>query len=146
MDEETLERFMKHVDKTDSCWLWTGARSEGYGAFTFDGKMWLTHRLLYTHCYGTIDPGLEVRHKCRPRNCCNPEHLELGTKAENMADRVRDGTDARGEKHGRAKLTAEQVLQIRARSTENRRELGLEFGVSYQEIRYIINRHSWNHI
>ena len=147
MDEETLERFMKYVDKTDTCWLWTGARHNwGYGYFAIDGKSWLTHRLLYIHCYGTIDPGLDVRHKCRPRNCCNPDHLELGTSAENMADKVRDGTVQRGEKHGQSKLTAEQVLQIRARSTENQHELGLEFGVSPGTINSIIHRKTWKHI
>ena len=146
MDEESLERFMKFVDKTEDCWLWTGARVKGYGHFGIDGKIWQTHRLLYIHCYGTIDPGLDVRHKCRPKNCCNPDHLELGTRAENVADRVRDGTDARGEKHGRARLTNEQVLQIRARSTESRHELGLEFGVSCTAINAIIHRRTWKHI
>jgi len=146
MDEETLERFMKYVDKTDTCWLWTGARNDGYGYFAIDDKIWLTHRLLYLHCYGTIDPGLHVRHKCRPRNCCNPDHLEPGTVAENEADRLRDGTDARGEKSCHAKLTTDQVLQIRARSTENQRELGLEFGVSVYTIGHIIHRRTWKHI
>jgi len=150
MDEETLERFMKHVDMTGDCWLWTGScgarKNDGYGRFGIDGKILKIHRLLYIHYYGTIDPGLEVRHKCRSKNCCNPDHLELGTHAENEADKVRDGTDSRGEKSGRAKLTNEQVLQIRARSTENQCQLGLEFGVSDSVIYRIINRNSWKHI
>jgi hypothetical protein len=147
MDDETLERFMKYVDKTGDCWLWTGSCfNNGYGQFWIDGKMWMTHRLIYIHCYGTIDPGLDVRHKCLPKNCCNLDHLELGTKAENMADKVRDGTDNRGEKSWSAKLTADQVLQIRARSKESRRELGLEFGVSRGTINSIIYRRSWKHV
>ena len=147
MDEYDFERFMSYVNKTDNCWLWTGTlNTDGYGHFDLAGKGYGTHRLLYIHCYGTIDDGLDVRHKCLPKNCCNPSHLELGTKAQNAQDRVRDGTDNRGEKHGKAKLTAHQILQIRARATESRITLTQEFGVSQTTISNIIARRTWNHI
>ncbi|WP_416053644.1 HNH endonuclease signature motif containing protein, partial [Escherichia coli] len=49
-------------------------------------------RLIWELRNGPIDEGLVVRHKCDNRKCCNPEHLELGTRADNMNDRfIRGG-------------------------------------------------------
>ena len=148
MDEEAFDRFMRYVNKTKDCWLWTGAldREGGYGQFGLAGKTEYTHRLIWLHCYGTIDDGLVVRHQCRNRNCCNPDHLELGTQAQNSHDKIRDGTTNRGEKHGMAKLTANQVLQIRARAMEFPSILVQEFGISRSSITDIINRITWKHV
>ena len=146
MDEETLERFMNFVDKTDDCWYWIGSKNNyGYGKFYLQGKKWLAHRLMYWHCYGELTEGLVVCHTCRNK-CVNPEHFEEDTQSKNTADKVRDGTDARGEKHGSAKLTAAQVLEIRRRSTEKQCDLAKEFGVNYGTISAIINRQNWKHI
>ena len=139
-------RFLSHVEKTDTCWLWTGAKDKnGYGRFNIDGKALLPHRIAYELWVGQIPDGLSVRHKCRNR-CVNPEHLETGTHAENMADRVRDGTLARGEKMGSAKLTEDQVRDIRNRVHQTQQTLADEFGVSRRMISHIINRRNWKHI
>ena len=136
---------MKYVDKTDDCWLWTGSKRRGYGQFKYDGTMWHSHRLMYLYCYGFLTPGLEICHTCRNK-CVNPDHLEEKTHSENMADRVRDGTDARGEKCCAAKLTDAQVLEIRNRGNETQRKLSAEFGVSHVVINHIRNRKIWKHI
>ena len=94
----------------------------------------------------TIPEGLILRHKCTNKNCVNPEHLETGTQAENCADKVRDGTDARGEKCHLAKLTSKQVLEIRARAEENCIELAKEYGISPNTISKIITRRTWKHL
>jgi hypothetical protein len=142
MDEETLNRFEKFLDKSGECWLWTGSCWEGYGQFRIEGKIWKTHRLMYLHCYGELpEQPLDILHKCKPKNCCNPDHLEAGTKSQNSGiDRHRDGTMVQ------AKLTAAQVLEIRQRTDKSQRELGLEYGVSQMNISRIIRRTIWTHI
>ena len=84
-----------------------------------------------------------MRHKCRNKHCVNPEHLETGTPAENIADRIRDGTSNRGIRSARAKLTEEQVRQIRERAGENQRGLAEEYGVNSRTISDIIHRKHW---
>jgi hypothetical protein len=145
---ERIQRFMRYVDKNpDGCWLWTGSTTpDGYGQFNNGGKILLAHRYLYQHYNGSIETGLEVRHKCRSRSCCNPEHLELGTRTENQRDRYRDGTDNTGTRNPFSKLTEQQVIQIRQRPTEKRRLLADEFNVSVRTIYAVINRELWKHI
>lgn len=88
------DRFWEKVivaDK-DDCWKWIGAKlRHGYGSFYFKGRAHLAHRLAYILSNGEIEGGLHVRHKCDNPNCCNPNHLELGTHADNMHDRVKRG-------------------------------------------------------
>jgi len=142
MDKVALARFEKFLDTTGECWIWSGScvRS-GYGQFLFEGKVWQTHRLMYLHCYGELpEEPLVVRHKCKHRNCCNPDHLEPGTMSENHLDKHRDGTMVQ------AKLTVEQVLEIRKRSNERHCDLAREFGVKQNTISSIINRKNWSHI
>ena len=79
------ERFAARVNKTETCWLWTGTiTSLGYGQFMVDGRTVSTHRWSYEHHVGPIPSGLVIDHLCRVRNCVNPEHLEPVTNAENV--------------------------------------------------------------
>ena len=146
MDQKSLTRFMKFVDKTDSCWLWTGAKdTSGYGSFSFEGKDWRAHRLMYLHCYGELIKGLDICHICRNK-CVNPDHLEQKTRSENMNDKHRDGTDQKGEKHGLSKLTSAQVLDIRSRTNQTQQSIADEFGISQPVIGCILRGKLWNHI
>ena len=81
-------RFLSHVEKTDTCWLWSPVRADGYGQLTVDSKTYPAHRLAYELWIGEIPRGLVIRHKCRNRHCVNPEHLETGTREDNEADKV----------------------------------------------------------
>lgn len=143
--EEARDRFFSKVNKTDSCWLWTApCDRNGYGRFNITSKQKImAHRGSWLLAGNTIPEGLILRHKCRNRNCVNPEHLETGTHQENCADMIRDGTIMRGKKHHSVKLTEEQVLQIRARSTETQKILAEEFGVSRETISKIILNKIW---
>lgn len=70
------QRFWSRVDKTDSCWLWTGHTNRGYGRACFEGRTVYAHRLSWELTRGPIPDGLSLDHLCRVLNCVNPDHLE----------------------------------------------------------------------
>lgn len=80
-----LERFMFRVEKTDSCWNWTGRVSRGYSVFTIGKLTILGHRYIYRHFKGDIPDGLTIDHLCKNKLCVNPDHLEPVTMRENLA-------------------------------------------------------------
>lgn len=77
--------FWDRVEKSEGCWLWTGATTKGYGRVWFEGKVWLAHRLAWFLTFGEVPP--ELDHVCRVRACVrpDPEHLEPVTHRENVA-------------------------------------------------------------
>lgn len=72
------------------CWIWSGS-GERYGTTWFDGKRILAHHLLFRLAGRSIPEGMEVMHSCDTGLCVNPDHLSVGTHADNMADMVRKG-------------------------------------------------------
>lgn len=77
--------FFRHVEKTDTCWLWTGAKNAGgYGIFTSGGKSGAAHKWLYQKEIGVVTAGLDLDHLCRVRHCVNLAHLEPVTRRENI--------------------------------------------------------------
>ena len=115
LDRRTVARFWRHTrpdtdhDADEACLLWTGGKTKaGYGVFSLpgDAKV-LAHRLAWRIRNGPIPPGLFVRHRCDNPICVRPSHLQTGTNAQNMVDAVRRG------RHGTARLTADQVRDIR---------------------------------
>ena len=96
--------FWPRVNKTDDCWLWTGAKySNGYGCVFDIGppprkkRRTLAHRVSYQLSVGPIPPSILVLHKCDVRLCVNPEHLFLGTHKDNTQDMIKKN------RHGWAK-------------------------------------------
>jgi hypothetical protein len=79
-------RIWKRVEIDPAgCWIWTGARSaDGYGKTKIDGRTVRVHRWAYRYFRGPIPEGLQLDHLCRVRACCNPNHLEAVTCAENI--------------------------------------------------------------
>lgn len=102
------ERFWSHVAKSDGCWLWTAARGpRGYGIVGIVGSTTrLAHRVSWALTHGPIPAGLHVLHRCDNPPCCNPDHLFLGTHAENMQDMAAKGRAV-------TKLTAADVWAVR---------------------------------
>ncbi len=79
-----IERFWPRVEFTDTCWLWEGATSNGYGSVYVGGRNMGAHRYSYAFCVGPIPQGLVIDHLCRVKRCVRPEHLEPVTNAENI--------------------------------------------------------------
>ena len=133
----------------NGCWVWKNSKNkQGYGQVWWKGTMHLVHRVYWLLSDRVIPEGLEMchGHGCS-KACYNPEHLKPGTRVENSADRKRDGTDDRGEKNTRAKLTNEKVLAIRANpQNKSQTELSKVFGVTQSVISSIVNRKCWAHI
>jgi hypothetical protein len=139
------ERFWAKVNKTEDCWLWTaGLNQVGYGHFCLEKKPVKAHRISLEWSLGRpIGEGLVARHKCRNRNCVNPEHLEEGTKKENSQDMIRDGTSTRGTKNSKCKLTEQQVLAIRV-DQRPQKEIAEEYGISLATVSQIKTGRSWS--
>lgn len=100
----------------DGCWPWTGHKDKkGYGVFhPCRGRGQRAHRLMYGHANNvSLGPRDIVCHRCDNPSCVNPSHLFLGTHADNRADCVAKGRQAKGEKNGRSILTDAQVVEIR---------------------------------
>lgn len=152
--KQTMERrFWAKVQKTDSCWLWTGARhvfrgKPRYGRFRVNGKLTFTHRLSWTMHFGDIPDGLQVNHRCDVTNCIRPDHLELGTQADNMRHRTERNRVPRGESTGRAKLTEREVAAIRALCDRGAAKglIAEAVGINPHTLTSIVKRRSWTHV
>lgn len=86
MKPNTLEKVIaRTIIDENGCWLWQGSKdTSGYGHVQFQGKLWKVHRVVYTCMVSEIPRGLTLDHLCRIRECCNPEHLEVVSNAENI--------------------------------------------------------------
>lgn len=148
------DRFWRDVEKTDGCWLWTGARtSDGYGSVRVEGRMVGAHRVAYELAHGAMPTGTSVLHTCDVRSCVRPDHLFLGTQEDNVRDMVAKGranlTGIRGERHHDAKLTADDVREIRrmhAAGEGGYMRLAKRFGVRRTSILKIVRRQTWKDV
>jgi hypothetical protein len=150
------ERFWPHVNKTDSCWLWTAGQSHGYGTIGYGHGSITTHRASWLIHFGEL-PAKHVLHHCDTPLCVNPDHLYLGDDKDNHRDMVERGRSnkgrrlphanvPRGEASHWSKLTESQVLEIRRRikAGEKPRTIAPDFGITKQYVGVL--KHYWKHL
>jgi len=144
-----MKRFFEKLTPGPGCWEWqAGYRSSGYGGFHTGGKERLAHRVMWEMAFGDIPEGMVIMHSCDNRRCVNPEHLSLGSHAENMKDMVDKGRSAKGEKSWTAKLTEADVCVIRRRKSlgESVFELAKEYGVHRSTVYRLCSGDTWSHV
>ena len=136
----TEQDFWSHVDiqNENECWNWQlYCNKSGYGQYSYDGQLYLTHRLAWIFVYGDIFDDLQVLHDpiiCKSKACCNPNHLRLGSHKENHQD-----IDS-------AKLTWFQVNEIREMyntGVYTYENLAVLFNISVPNIAKIITYKTW---
>lgn len=120
------------VDKETGCWEWQRSKAGNYGHKWVEGKTVYSHVWYYVQKYGEVPNGLEIDHTCKNPGCCNPDHLEAVTSAENSyRSRV-------------AKLTKEKVNIIRAYGNiVSKKDLAWVFLVDVSTISRVLNNKTW---
>ena len=140
-------------DEETGCLEWQGACiNKGYGhirlntagVITWDGP----HRIVWKHSHGEIPKGMMVCHHCDNRVCAEISHLFLGTAKANAADMIAKGRSLKGERQSQAKLTEDQVCEIREKWEGGRSQasIGREYRVTGPTIRAVVYRQTWKHV
>lgn len=156
---ESLLENLDIKDNSEDCWEWQGSRdARGYGLVTKRmGRSKNTtaraSRISYALFVEMPPPHLLVCHSCDNPPCCNPYHLWLGTPKDNTTDAMKkqrfNGIN-RGEKNGSAKITEDDVLEIRHRFFSQRltiKDIAEEYDLSRASIENIIHgRKKWLHL
>ena len=147
------ERFWSKVAKGEGCWEWQGARTSGRrnGGFSYgklrtgprgSSRIELAHRVSWELAHGPMPVGSFICHHCDNPPCVRPDHLFLGSPADNTADRDRKL------RHGTARLTPEQVRAIRAAVNAGARQsdIARAFAIVPSAVSQIVHRKAWKHL
>lgn len=144
------ERFWAKVDKSGSCWLWTGATTKGYGQLTHEKRHLYAHRFSWEIANGQIPKGYVVCHRCDTPLCVNPDHLFVGRQRENIADCIRKGRTNRRGVAGAANSAVKQrsidIGLVRKLAAEGVgvREIAPLIGVSKSTVSNILRGNHWS--
>lgn len=143
-DREQAKQYTisnSNLDALTECLLWAaGCNQFGYGTAHFLGINYSAHRLAFFASGRTLRGDQIVRHKCRNKNCCNPNHLEAGTHSQNSIDTIRDGTS-------RATISTDIARAIKhSKGNGTQAERAERFGVSSSIVASIDAGASWRHI
>jgi hypothetical protein len=148
----TKEILEKHVIKTSQgCWKWKGSKNiHGYGEVRINRKHMNGSRASWISYKGEIPKGMYVLHHCDNRECCNPEHLFLGTASDNMHDMMKKGRSnfLKGDDCPWKKITSEIVLDVldSLKKGISTKEISKKHNISIDYISDIKRGHRWGHI
>lgn len=149
---DLVQKFWSRVNKADEndCWLWNAGKTKRYGYFFVHPRNQLAHRVAWMFTYGEIPDGKVICHKCDNTFCCNPNHLFIGTQADNVKDMEMKGRRraAIGEKAAKAKLTEDDVrgvFDLYHRGMKLR-QIAAHYGVTKTTIDFILAGKSWKHL
>lgn len=143
----TNQRFDSYVELIpfSTCHYWIGTTTtKGYGKIKINKKSVATHRYAYERAKGPIPAGMFVLHSCHTKTCVNPDHLRIGTHAENMQDMTDAGRQAKGiqNRGGIRKLTEDDVMAIRT-ATGTQQTIADDYGISNQHVSSIMLGQRW---
>jgi DNA-binding XRE family transcriptional regulator len=144
-------RFLAKVCKTRECWLWTAnVDPDGYGRFWVKQaqRCVQAQRVAWLLLRGEIAEGRSVLHTCDNRKCVRPDHLFLGTNADNMQDKTAKGRQAKGSQFRSAVLTDADVVSILERHALGRTptEIATELGLNRSTVNNVTRGRSWVHV
>ena len=152
IDKGLEVRFWEKVKKGPTCWEWTASKDrKGYGRITstLGTRNLKAHRVSYELHNGPITPGLWVLHVCDNPGCVRPDHLFLGTNADNVRDMLNKGRSRKGETNGAASrlttLDVRYILEAR-RHGESLRSIAARFHVSCSTVYAITSGRTWSHV
>jgi hypothetical protein len=153
-DEAFVATFWSRVTQSQGCWIWTGAKSGQYGQLQYQRRRLLAHRFSWHLANSMVCPdGMVIRHRCDNPPCVNPDHLELGSIAQNVRDtysrKRRTGPkNVRGTMRPNAVLNDELVVGLRkaARAGASIRSLAAGIGASYQVTYKAVRGFGWAHV
>lgn len=134
------------------CWIWMGglARDGRYGSCSYLDHIYRTHRLSYFLAYGQIPDGVNVLHKCDIPLCINPDHLFLGTDADNMLDKTEKNRQAKGRDCNHPYNVFSENTVKEARTLYGfgftLQEVADEYGCTKSTVSMIVNRKTWRHV
>lgn len=122
--------------------------ADGYSEIMINCRTKKVHRHIYEQCFGEIPKGLVVRHKCDNPSCINPEHLEIGTHQDNIADMVSRNRQAKGSKKPFSKLTENEVAEIKSLLSRGMTNRGIAriFSIDESVISDIKHKKAWKHV
>lgn len=150
-DRERLKASCFFPPET-GCWIYKTAVKwgRGYGQFWLNGKTIPAHRASYILFKGPIPPGLFVLHQCDDPPCVNPDHLHLGTRADNAREAVERDRLARGEAHPHSFLKDAEVAALRGEFIPGRRgecaRLARKYQLDLATVWGIVHNKSWSHV
>lgn len=145
-------RFGRHVQFTDTCWLWTGTRymqfgQPTYGQSSLNGRRMGAHRVAHLLWNGPIPQGMDVLHSCDVKACVNPAHLRVGTHTENIREAFAKLPDDffSGERNGNARLTWTDVRAMRAAAArgETQASIAKRYAVTPAHVSQIVRGLKW---